>query len=71
MTMKIENLDNSLKAILHRNQFRNFLRSNCKLVKQDNKKLCAGCNKIFQQAYLYKNKYYCKQNCTQYEEIPI
>ncbi len=71
MTMEIENLDSSLKSIYHRNQFRMFLRLNCELVTQDNKKLCTGCNNIFQQAYLYQGKYYCKQICTKYEEIPM
>ena len=71
MTMEIENLDSSLKSIYHRNQFRIFLRSNCELIKQDNKKLCTGCYNIFQQAYLYKGKYYCREICTQYEEIPM
>ena len=71
MTMEIENLDSGLKAIYHRNQFRKYLRNNCKLIYKDNKKLCTGCERIFFQAYLYKQKYYCKERCTKYEEVPI
>jgi len=71
MTMEIENLDNGLKSIYHRNQFRRYLRNNCTLIIQDNKKLCTGCQKIFRRAYLYRDKYYCKDICTQYEEVPI
>ena len=71
MTMEIENLDSSLKAIYHSNQIRKYLRNNCELINQDNKKLCTGCENIFFQAYLYREKYYCKERCTKYEEVPI
>ena len=71
MTMEIENLDNSLKAMLHRNQFRKHFRSNCELIIQENKKLCTGCQQVFCQAYFYSGKYYCKEKCSKYEEIPI
>ncbi len=71
MTMQLEGLDGSLKAIYHRNQFRRFLKAKCELTTQTNKKLCTGCRNIFEQAYFYKGKYYCKQICSRYEEIPI
>ena len=71
MTMEIENLGSNIKSIYHRNQIRKYLRNNNELINKDNKKLCTGFNNIFQQAYLYKGKYYCKQVCTKYEEVPI
>ncbi len=72
MTMQLEGLDSNLKAIYHRNQFRRFLKAKCELINTNqNKRLCTGCEKIFFQAYLYRGKYYCKEVCSKYEEIPM
>ena len=51
-------------------QIKNYIKAD-ELIYQDNKKLCTGCERIFFQAYLYKQKYYCKERCTKYEEVPI
>tara|TARA_B100001996_G_C18551619_1_gene551036 strand:+ start:137 stop:352 length:216 start_codon:yes stop_codon:yes gene_type:complete len=71
MTMQLEGLDSNLKAIYHRNQFRRFLKAKCELIKQTNKTVCRGCEKVFIQAYMYRGKYYCKEVCSKYEEIPM
>jgi len=70
MIVKIKNLDLSLKSIYNRNSFRRHLINKCKLINQVNKKPCTVCNKIFKQAYFYRNKFYCRI-CTKYEEVPI
>ena len=70
MTIEIKNLDLSLKSIYNRNSFKRHLINKCELVTNQNKRSCKVCNKIFKQAYLYRNKFYCRA-CTKYEEVPI